>query len=124
MRVAAAAPHTLAVGHAMGLLERPKERGSYPVRGGWQGLDAEQQALRQEQVAVAVAPEVSASPHQLVNLQARQGSHGRCGGDDGGHNAPSDALALRTEGASPAALWGGGPSGTALTVSRSAGGML
>lgn len=81
-------------------------RGSYPVGGGRQGLDAEQQAVRQAQVAVAVAAEVLACPHQLVDLQARQPGHGCCGGDDGRHDLPSDPLALRTEGMSPAAPHG------------------
>lgn len=78
-------------------------RGSYPVGGGWRGLDTEQQAGSQADVAVAVAAELLAPPHQLADLQARQPGHGRRGGDDGGHDPPGNPLALGTGGASPAA---------------------
>lgn len=79
---------------------------------------------RQVDVAVTVAAEVLAPPHQLVDLQARQPSHGCCGSDDGRHNPPSNSLALRTAGVSPAALHRTGtpvPKAGPLTVSQSAG---
>lgn len=79
------------------------QRRSYPVGCGWQRLNAEQQAVRQAEVAVAVALEVLAPPHQLVDFQAHQPSHRCCGGDDGRHNPPSNPLALRTGGMSVAA---------------------
>lgn len=82
----------------------PQGTGSYQVGAGRRGLDAEQQAVGQAEVAVPVAAEVPAPPHQLVDLQACQANHSRCGGDDGGHDPPGDPLALRTGGGSPAAL--------------------
>ena len=116
--------HSETPGHPPAAL--PQGRGSYLVGGGWQGLDAEQKAVRQAEVAVAVAAGVPAPPHQLVDLQACQPGHGRCGGDDGGHNPPGNPLALRTGGVSLAAPHGTGPptpGAAPLTVSQSAGGM-
>lgn len=98
-----------------------RSRGSYPIGGGRWGLHAEQLAVGRPEVAVAVAAEVPAPPHQLVDLQARQPGHGRRGGDDGGYDPPGDPLALRTGEASPAARHGmGTPQSHGLPLSPSA----